>query len=136
MEKCAKVLFYDSGYKSVKGLSKTNIAEWTKSLENAYENGSDTRPFRSQKKGRISVVDKVEMLEPGLVRKHYKYAEKTIGNQASFDALACTMTKKAYGRLKARHLPMELQSDTTRLQSSVGSSCRVARTSHQKRSLF
>ena len=35
------------------------------------------------------------MLEPGLVRKHYKYVEKTIGNQASFDALARTMTKKA-----------------------------------------
>ena len=62
MSYCAKVLFYDFGYKSVKGLSARNIADWTKRLENAYENGSVTRPFRGQKKGRVSVVDKVEEL--------------------------------------------------------------------------
>ena len=40
MSYCAKVLFYDFGYKSVKGLSTSNIADWTKRLENVYKNGS------------------------------------------------------------------------------------------------
>ena len=64
-------------------------------MENAYENGSNTRPIQSQKKGSVSVIEKVEKLEPGLVRKHFRYAQKTIGNQAAFDALARTMTLKA-----------------------------------------
>ena len=45
MENCAKVLFYDSGYKSTKGVSKTTISDWTKKMENAYKNGSNTRPI-------------------------------------------------------------------------------------------
>ena len=87
--------------RSKAGLSARNIADWTKRLENAYENGSVTRPFRGQKKGRVSVVDKVEELERGLVRKHFRYAQNAIGNQASFDALARVMTKRPM--LKARH---------------------------------
>ena len=134
MENCAKVLFYDSGYKSTKGVSKTTISEWTKKLENAYKNRSNTCPIQSQKKGSVSVIEKVEKLEPGLVQKHFRYAQKTIGNQAAFDALARTMTLKV--RPTARQTPMELQSDTTSLPCTAGSSHKMARTSHRKRSPF
>ena len=87
---CAKVLFYDHGYKKVQGVSNLDSTWGARLIADAYETGSNPRPLRSRGKGSVSIVDKVEMLERGLVRKHFRYAEKTIGNQASFDHLART----------------------------------------------
>ena len=95
LDLCTKVLFYDHGYKKVQGVSNLDSTWGARLIADAYETGSNPRPLQGRGKGRVSIIDKVEMLEPGLVRKHYRYAEKTIGNQASFENLARTMTLKA-----------------------------------------
>ena len=91
---CAEVLFYDHGYKGVRGSSSLD-SRWGNRLEEAYENGSNTRPLKNKKKGSVSLVDKIEQVEPGLVRKHFRYAQSTVGNQASFPVLSRVMTLKA-----------------------------------------
>ena len=91
---CATVIFYDHGYKSTKGISRLDRT-WRIRMENSYISGADTRPLRGQQKGSRSYTDKFEEEHPGMIRKLYRYAEKTIGNQASYTDLANCMNEKA-----------------------------------------
>ena len=73
---CAKVLFYDHGYKKVQGVSNLDSTWGARIFADAYKTGSNPRPLQGRGKGSVSVVNKVEMLERGLFRKRYRYAEK------------------------------------------------------------
>ena len=94
LQYAATLLLFDHGYKSVSGIS-TLDKTWGKRLENAYLGGSDTRPLQAKIKGPTSYTDKLEKDHPGYVRELYRFAEKTIGNQASFPELARTMNEKS-----------------------------------------
>ena len=94
LEYSATLLFYDHGYKQVQGISSLDKT-WGTRLENAFVNGSDTRPFLGRYTGRISYTDRLEKTHPGYIRQLYRYAEKTVGNQATFQSLANTMNKKS-----------------------------------------
>ena len=94
LELSAKLIMYDHGYKKVSGISKLDKT-WGKRLEEAYLNGSDTQPLRSRHKGSTSYTDKLERSNPGYIRELYRYAEKTIGNQASYEQLARVMNEKS-----------------------------------------
>ena len=91
----ATIILYDHGYKKVKGsgeLTKT----WEKRLEAAYLSGADTNPLETRYKRRISLADRLDKEHPGYIRQLYRYAEKIIGNQASFEDLARTMNCKSF----------------------------------------
>ena len=92
-------------------------------MENSYILGADTHPLRGQQKGSRSYTDKFEEEHPGIICQLYPYAEKRIGNQASYADLANCMDEKAAVKLSS-----------IRAMSGVGSINRVARRSHRKRS--
>lgn len=94
IQKCATVLFYDHGYKEVKGISNMHKT-WGKRAEESYQTGSTTNPMKSRNKGSVSYVAKFEEEHPGKVRELYRYAERTIGNQSSYRELAHCMNEKA-----------------------------------------
>ena len=79
---CATILFYDSGYKSVKGISKLDRT-WRRRMEDFYQTGNDNHPFRGLHKGSKKYTAKFEAENPGLILKYFRYAQKAIGNQAS-----------------------------------------------------
>lgn len=90
----AKLIMYDHGYKKVSGISNLDKT-WGKRLEEAYLNGNNTQPLQSRHKGSTSYTDRLENAHPGYTRELYRYAEKTIGNQASYEQLARVMNEKS-----------------------------------------
>lgn len=90
----ATVHFYDCGYKQVAGISNLEKV-WRERLNQCHINGSNTRPLQTRYMGRTKYTDKIESDYPGYIREMYRYAEKTIGNQSSFTALAKTMNSKS-----------------------------------------
>ena len=63
----------------------------------AYEKGDDRRPLKGKHKGLTSYTDKFEEQYPCTIRKLFRYAQNTIGNQASYQDLARVMNSKAKG---------------------------------------
>ena len=101
----ARVIAYDNGFKEVKGLCGLTRT-WRKRLYAALVSGVDQHPLRAHYKGRTAYTDTLERAHPGYIRELYRYAEKTLGNQASYEDLARTMNAKS----KA---PFEDRPDTT-----------------------
>ena len=91
---CATVLFYDHGYKSVKGISNLDKT-WSKRMEDAYLTGSETNPLQNNIKGKVAYVDKFEEAHPKMIRKLYRKATAEIGCQASWKEIAVEMNKVA-----------------------------------------
>jgi hypothetical protein len=91
----AKLLFYDHGYKRVKGVSDMQNT-WKTQLNEAFLLGStQDHPLRANFKGRKSLVAKIEIEHPGLMLKLFRKAQKTIGNQATYAELASAMKNLA-----------------------------------------
>ena len=94
MKHCATILFYDSGYKSVKGISKLDRT-WRRRMEDSYQTGNDNHPLRGLHKGSKKYTAKFEAENPGRILKYFRYAQKAIGNQASYTDIAVCMNRKA-----------------------------------------
>ena len=91
---CAKILFYDFGYKEVKGISNM-YKTWDKRVQQSHQCGSDLHPLRSKVHGYPAYTVQLEKDHPGYIRDLFRYAQKTIGYQASFEELARTMNEKS-----------------------------------------
>lgn len=91
---CAKILFYDHGYKKVTGLSNLE-REWETKLELAYISGADTNPFHRSYEGQVSYTDTMESQHPGLLTQLYEYADESIGEKASYRDKAAFMNEKS-----------------------------------------
>ena len=93
-ELVAKILFYDLGYKSVKG---SDMETWRKRLDLAYLNGltEDDKPLQGKYKGRVGLADTIETSNPGMMRKLFFKAVEQMTVQASFKELAKAMTEIA-----------------------------------------
>ena len=72
------------------------MKSWEKRLEAAYLSGADTNPLEARHKDKISFTDRLDREHPGYIRQLYRYAEKTVGNQASFEDLTWTMNGKSF----------------------------------------
>ena len=83
----AAIVFYDHGYKSVRGVSNLDRL-WRRRLTLAHLKGNDTSPLTAKHKGSTSYTDKLESQHPGYVRELFRLAQKEIGNQATFRELA------------------------------------------------
>ena len=94
LSNCATILFYDSGYKSVQGISRLDRL-WRRRMEDSYRTGSETHPLRGLYKGSTKYADKFDAENEGGVLKYFRYAQKTIGNQSSYADLAACMNRKA-----------------------------------------
>lgn len=94
LKQAATVIFYDHGYKDVKGISNLD-STWNKRLDEAYLNGSDTNPLGGQHKGSKKYTDKLEVSNPGLTRRLFRLATKELGCQASYQELAQSMNRYA-----------------------------------------
>ena len=88
------MLFYDHGYRSVRGISKLDRT-WRARMEESYRTSNDIRPLKGRYKGRVSYIDNLEQLYPGLTRKCFRYPQRVIGNQSSYLDLAGVMNSKA-----------------------------------------
>ena len=64
--------------------------------------GVDQHPLRAHYKGRTAYTYKLERAHPGYIRELYRYAERTIGHQASFEDLARVMNDKSKVALEDR----------------------------------
>jgi len=91
---CAKILFYDHGYKKVGGVSNLEKT-WGTRLEKAYISGSNTDPLQRCYIGQVSYIDKIEREHPGLIAKLHAYAENLIGRDAPFTEKAMVMNEKS-----------------------------------------
>ena len=101
LELAATVILYDHGYKKVSGVYGLTET-WQPRLDAAFISGADQRPLRSKHKGRTAYTDKLERSHPGYIRELYRYAERTLGGQASFEDLAQTMNNKSEVRAEQR----------------------------------
>ena len=88
------MLFYDHGHKGVQGISKLNRT-WATRQNESYIKGNNVRPFRNNHRGRTKYTDTIEAQFPGRLRVLYRYAERTLGNQASFIDIEVCMNNKA-----------------------------------------
>ena len=94
IKNCAAVLFHDRGYKSVQGISRLDKT-WQKRMEDSYHLGSDNHPLCGHYKGARRYTDRFDDKNQGCVLKYFGYAQKAIGNQASWADLAACMNRKA-----------------------------------------
>ena len=94
LDLCAKLLFYDFGYKEVKGISNM-YKTWDKRIQKSHQCGNDCHPTRSRVHGYTAYTDKLEEEYPGYIRELFRYAQKAIGFQASFMDIAKTMNEKS-----------------------------------------
>ena len=90
----ARVILYDHGYKQIKGVEGLTRT-WATRLDAAFVSGADQHPLKAHYKGRTAYTDKLEKACPGYIRELYRYAERTVSNQASFEDLARTMNSKS-----------------------------------------
>mmetsp|Transcript_33202 Transcript_33202/g.59805 ORF Transcript_33202/g.59805 Transcript_33202/m.59805 type:complete len:780 (-) Transcript_33202:33-2372(-) len=91
---CAKILFYDHGYKKVSGVSNLDKT-WDTRLEQAYISGADMSPLHRAYIGQVSYTDKVEKDYPGLLTQLYEYVDESIGKDAPFVEKAMFMNEKS-----------------------------------------
>ena len=94
LEHATRVIFYDYGYASPGGASQMQKT-WDKRLEGALNSGADTNPLKALHKGRIPYTEQLEKEHPGYARELLRYAQKTIGSQASYEDLARVMNEKS-----------------------------------------
>ena len=86
--RCAtKVVFYDNGYKTFRGVSNLDRL-WRRRLTLLHELGNDANPLQAKHKGSTACTDKLEKAHPGYVRQLFRAAQKEVGNQATFLELA------------------------------------------------
>ena len=90
----ARVILYGHGYKKIKGVEGLTRT-WAIRLDAAFVSGADQHPLKAHYKGRTAYTDKLEKAFPGYIRELYRYAERTVSNQASFEDLARTMNSKS-----------------------------------------
>ena len=87
------MLFHDSGYKSVQGLFHLDKT-WRKRMEDSYCPGSNNHPLCGLYKGAHRHTDRFDEENPVGMLKYFRYAQKAIGNQASWADLAAYMSWK------------------------------------------
>ena len=90
----ASFVFYDHGYRSVSGVIELS-GMWSARLETAFESGSDTRPLKARHKGSVAYTNQLEAEHPGYIHELYRYAERTLGNQACYEDLAKCMNARS-----------------------------------------
>ena len=88
------MILFDHGYKQVSGV--LGLTEtWKSRLYAAFVSGADHHPLQSKHKRRTAYTNKLDATHPGYIHELYRYAEKTLGYQASFDNITRTMNKKS-----------------------------------------
>eukprot|EP00985_Skeletonema_marinoi_P025375 scaffold18595_cov141-Skeletonema_marinoi.AAC.1 len=90
----SNILFYDHGYKSVKG---NKMDTWRDRLDDAFLTGltEDVEPLQGTYKGKKGLAEEIESTDPGMMRKLFRHAQETLGTQAPFKELAQVMTEYA-----------------------------------------
>ena len=101
----ATIIFYDHGYRAVRGVSNLDKL-WRRRLTVAYTNGDDVDPLRAKHKGSTAYTDKLERQHPGYIHKLFRKAQRELGNQATFNELANKMNRQS--RISNNDLPNEL----------------------------
>ena len=91
---CVTVTFYDHGYNIIKGISRPDRT-WQICMVKLYISGADAHHPRGQRKGSRSYTNEFAEEHPRMIRKLYRYAKKTTGNQASYMDLANCMNEEA-----------------------------------------
>ena len=79
LELAATIIFYNHGYKQVRGLHNLDQL-WRRRLTEAYLKGANTDPLQVRHKGSVSYTDKLEGAYPGYICELFRWAQKTLGN--------------------------------------------------------
>ena len=86
----------------MRGISRL-YKTWRKRMDEAYKKGNKKNPLRAKHKGSTAYTGKFEASHPGEIRKLFRYAQKVLSNQATYQDLAKVMNEKA----KTKHsLPL------------------------------
>ena len=86
---------YDAGY--THPFAHSQVMTWDKTVEHAIKNGTGevTSISKTNHKGSVSYVDKIDNNHPGYLHELYRYATKIVGHKSSFAAIAIAMNEKS-----------------------------------------